>query len=552
MKQRLFRSAFLRYGCGWFALNTSGAALLYIVAALTLLGAIGAGIAVMSSSSLQEKLTGEREQQAYYVALSGLNYVKSLTQTDVASLLGKNSTYALNGNSQFKLFVSNAATPPPNYMATVEGVVNSATGAEASFRIASVTFTSQSNPDSGEDPSPPGHISPSDYVLGSYGGNLTLSNQQTVTGDIVGNGVTLSNQSSVSGKVLSSGNVTLVNHATVGGYVCAQGDVSLQNQTSVGGDIDATGDVIVGSNSATVVGSIRATGNVTLQNEAVVQGDVNAGGSVTLGSNNSKINGNVKAKGNITLNNGCIIGKNAYAGGNITGTWNGRIKGDAVAGGTITSNSSYLRVDGTKTQYASKPPLIDPDTPHACSIPSVPKRTEFTAGGTNSNLNWSSGTYKYSPGSYGTVTDNGKNTIVLTGDPTLSPEKAIKFKTFTLGWQSTLKLDVSTGYITILVEGDVNISGSNDIYISSDGSSWKKFDQADPALAAKVYIESHGRVSMGNQALWFGGMLSKGDISFGNQNELIGSFASLIGVINNVNQVDTTFVQSAYAAKFWQ
>jgi hypothetical protein len=55
---------------------------------------------------------------------------------------------------------------------------------------------------------------------------------------------------------------------------------------------------------------------------------------------------------------------------------------------------------------------------------------------------------------------------------------------------------------------------------------------------------------MGTQSDWFGTIFSLGDLTFADQNNVIGSYytAGLLGV---GNQPDVIYVQSDYAAENW-
>ncbi|QLA19374.1 hypothetical protein [Desulfolutivibrio sulfoxidireducens] len=68
------------FRCGYGQLSPRGSALLYVIASIALLGALGGGVAYFSSSSSTSQVATTRADQAYYGAFAGQNYVVYLNK----------------------------------------------------------------------------------------------------------------------------------------------------------------------------------------------------------------------------------------------------------------------------------------------------------------------------------------------------------------------------------------------------------------------------------------------------------------------------------------
>ncbi|KHK02542.1 hypothetical protein [Desulfovibrio sp. TomC] len=134
-----------------FSGRSTGATMLWAIAALVVLGGLAATTASMNPSALQNKLAGERTSSAYYASLAGLNYAKSMVEMANANAFGSNwgleklnATYTVSSGKQFTL--STKAIDFTTYEIVSLGVVQSATGAEANYRsAATVTYIAPSN-----------------------------------------------------------------------------------------------------------------------------------------------------------------------------------------------------------------------------------------------------------------------------------------------------------------------------------------------------------------------------------------------------------------------
>lgn len=118
-------------------MSSSGASLLWAIAAITAVGGFAAAITSLSPSAMQEKLAGERASAAYYAAMSGLNYSKAMAEEARAGGLGNSwamsslaGTYSLGNNTITVLSVSGGNGL---YTVTSRGVVQAGSANEANY-----------------------------------------------------------------------------------------------------------------------------------------------------------------------------------------------------------------------------------------------------------------------------------------------------------------------------------------------------------------------------------------------------------------------------------
>ena len=118
--------------------SSSGATMLWVIAAITLLGAFAAAVTSLAPSSMQSKLAGERGNQAYYASMSGLNYTKNMAALASSGTFGEgwalsslNGTYSLGNNSQFVLSITGSSSP---YTISSRGIVQGGSANEANYQ----------------------------------------------------------------------------------------------------------------------------------------------------------------------------------------------------------------------------------------------------------------------------------------------------------------------------------------------------------------------------------------------------------------------------------
>lgn len=553
------------------AQNERGLSLFFVIAAMLVVSILVVGIHSMSSKTAIDQAESQSLYQAVYLAQAGMNHAAAWHKYHEDMLLSaaeKAQNFQADANvdgwdqametGSFTLSASQVEDDPSAVDVTSTGHA----GGNAHDLLKRFFFLDSSDDDDDDDDG--GGIDTgegqSELALNSMNGNQNLDNQNLVEGSVSGKNVVLGNQSEVTGNIFARGNVQLINHAIVGGGICAGGDVTLQNQTFVAGDIHAQGHVTLGANSSEVSGSVYAGGDVGLQNGAQVMGEVHAGGSVSLGANNSKVHNSVFAGGTVTMGHLTSIGDQVQAGGNVRLVSQATVESDVTAKGDVTlGNQSVIegdvtaggaivhgwqtRILGSEHANTSNPPVVDPTEPAECQV-CTPRHAVFTPGSRNITINWQADR-AIDPGSWGVLTLGGANKVYLTSG-------RYTFKRIYTGTRPSLYLDVSAGDIEIFVQGDVVFGDQLKVYVNGNAITQGNHINEDlRPLAARVYLETLDSFTMSNQNQWFGTIYAKNNITFSNQNLLVGSYHSSSGRVIPGNQMEVYFVQSKYAKDHW-
>ena len=536
--------------------GSRGAALLYVVGALLVLGALGAGIAVMSPSSMQSKLEQEAGMRAYYNAQSGMSFIYSRqavyeasgnSLTNFLDAMGGNKiqTYYIPGGGQFAYqlsLVDNDAINGNFSIYYLTGAVGDASGnQEYSYLLyggekgtsGSIAYSAVNSLQSGG----------ADKVLASYGSAVSIAGSAVIVGNVYGLSVT-AEQASITGDVTSQGDANLNYKTSVTGNLCSGGDATL-DQTTVTGSVNAQGNVYLKYNSI-VGGSVYAGGNIIMDGSVTVGGSVHAQGYTQLGYADN-IAGNAYSNGNINfVGTSAVISNNAYSGSTINLSWASSIVKQAVACNPfdVVNGSSV----GSKIISCSYPPNIKPTAPTAGTVVSSPTVKVFTAGTTNIYIPYNTNTYSTSnplpPGKYNDLTVGGKSPISFTAG-------TYYFNSISVAYNSIINLDVSGGDITIFVTGPVDNNATGGINVSSDGAKWKDMTKVDKMYAAKVYLEAHDTITLEYATNWFGTLFSTKSIMFSGDNIIIGSYATTgTDTLSWANSV--TYVCSDYALAHWK
>ncbi|MBB5021279.1 LamG-like jellyroll fold domain-containing protein [Desulfurispira natronophila] len=403
---------------------------------------------------------------------------------------------------------------------------------------------------------------------GAQNATMNVINENTVEGSIHSFRVQLGNQAEVSGDVIAVENVTLGNESEVGGGICTYGNVTLENHTSVGKDIHSHGNVTLGANHSIAHANLYAAGDVSLLNGAQIMGDIHAGGNVSLG-HNVTVHGNIYAGGNVTFtsSNGVVKG-NVHSGGNLVfqyrctiegSVWvagsisasssESVIHGDATAGGSINMGWQGL-VKGVATANAADIPITPPQAPVYCPPLCTPKHKEFEAGTQNLSADWQQD-ITITPGSYGNLQLGGQNKVYLSAGTYV-------FNDIQSGTQPSLYFDLSAGDVTIFVKGNVSFGDQLSVHVKTGSGEHESLTQENnlrqhlKPYAAHVYLEALGNFSMSDQNEWFGTIYIKNNISFSNQNLLVGAYLSSDGIVSTANQMEVAYVPSNYALNSWE
>lgn len=532
-------------------LGSCGGVMFVVIGALVVLSVLGAVISRLTGSGGGTEIQENRFDGAYYAAYSGLEYLQYAEQnldlsyadlSDFVSKINAASPYTLpSGVGQFQIVIAPVAGSTTKY--TVASLIGSTVGGSSATRESSFvlkylgerTFAS----------SQPSPNRASKYVTFAPAAKMSIDGASDIIGDIYA-------KSLKSKMVVIDGSVTVVDDADlnfktiVNGKLCSGGDVSL-DQSSVSGDINVQGNVIM-KFASSVGGSAFVGGSYSSDGDVVISGDLNVGkltcGATEFGFSN-EYSGDVFSAGNIKFSgSSSTVLQNAYSGDTITLSWGSTIKKVAVAK-IVKKNEGSV---GSMIETTSYPPNIAPKEPAACTIVESPHPNgTVTAGTVDISSGWAQGKYKRStplaPGNY-------RKLSIANSEPLTLRAGQYVFAKMNLEWNVTLNLDVSAGDITIFSIGPVNTS-KLDVYVTTDGSTWKSMRAVDKTNAAKVYLEAHDNIVLGWDADWFGTLFSTKVIRFDGSNDLIGAVA-MLGTQSDyswANNID--YVPSNYAMAHW-
>lgn len=121
------------------AFSPRGSALLYVIASIALLGAVGGGVAYFSSSSSMSDIAKTAHNQAYYAAIAGLRFARDgLSADDFEAIENSTVTYSMNNDVIFKLIVGTETVD--GFPVTVCGIYGAGTSMEANYQLAQVSI----------------------------------------------------------------------------------------------------------------------------------------------------------------------------------------------------------------------------------------------------------------------------------------------------------------------------------------------------------------------------------------------------------------------------
>jgi hypothetical protein len=243
---------------------------------------------------------------------------------------------------------------------------------------------------------------------------------------------------------------------------------------------------------------------------------------------------NVDSAGNINLNNGSAsIGGNATATGTVKQKFGNPATtciNDASGSRCINCNITGKVVSGSASVATPRAPC-SPTTPLLATAPTaepvpVLKADKSSHSPTALTLGW------------------GQSKTFTAGD--------YYFTNITTQWGSGLIMDISGGDINIFCTGTVDMRQGTGLKISADGGTPVSMSSVDQALAAKIYLEANGNISLGYQVEWFGTLLTGGTLTL-DRNNFIGMYQSTTGSVN-ITDSDTAkvvYVPSNYAMTHW-
>jgi predicted acyltransferase (DUF342 family) len=369
-------------------------------------------------------------------------------------------------------------------------------------------------------------------------GNITISSGSVVDGDLIADGNVVLDPSGcvVKGNIYAGGNVTISSGSRVDKKVVAGGNVVIADSSAeVKGGVNSGGNISVGSSFKTA-GGLTASGNVDVKGNVSIGTDINSGGDVSITGASTVVSGSVYVKRNLSISQKSTVSGNASVSGNISLSKGACIAGKTYVAGTVTSctgatcgaGNCYVSLGGT---YAAP---LSPETPE--SPTAVVVREKELAPTHEPNTNSKDGNLSV---------PNGGTKVFTSG--------TYYYKYISTEYGSKIKFDLSGGDITIFATKEVKLENSTKIFVSVDGNTYLPMASVDPKLAAKIYLESNSNIELMWAADWFGTLFSRGNISFGGGNTIIGMYASLDGNVSSTSgsNATVTYVPSNYALREW-
>jgi hypothetical protein len=526
--------------------SEKGSVLVIVIAGITIIAAIGAGVASLVTSGARTGVDHSLSVQAYFAAESGLEWAEYTIEEETdcnKNVLNNKKTEAAIELTQGDFLISEAILDGNDCEVIVVGWVGNQLAKRKSSRKIVIDDDDGGDDDIGDYvigvasnfSSGGAHIEDADIVvLGDDEDDiLTIDGGESsegtfITGDVYAEmGIKLSSSRKVIGDLHSSGDITLSGASELVGNIFSEGDVEIKGSAKVEGSIYAKGDIEISGGGSNIDGDIHS-----------------CNGSVTI-SGGASAGVDIYATGNVNISGGSSVGGSVYAAGQILLTGSASIVGNAVAGETILK-SGNTRIDGNEIENAVPPVLKLPVCPDFFDFSNVsmPVKTEFTAGGINYGTGGGAQSADISPGSYGNVNFGGSGKLYLQGGN-------YYFQSINYGSGGKLYLDLSSiDDINIFIKNSFQTGGSFEVFVSMDGTNYVPIltdgkpnpDVRD--LAARVYLESHGDFNIGG-GQWFGTVHSPdGTITFGSYSGVV--VGALYGDTGNISGAKIYYVAPNY------
>lgn len=538
--------------------ESRGSVLLYVIGAMLLVGAVGAGVAVMSPSSMQSKIEQEAGERAYYNAQSGLSYIISMKDSGLLSVsnfidtMGDNTekTYTLADGGQFDYRIIFSGISNDSVTCTIAHLSGQAPGAggrKSTYLLYGEgkgmrdlgPYTPKDGDGGGNDQH---DLTLPEFVLFAKS-KLDINTAGEIRGNVYGETIKFNGGSHVYGsviqasttealkivgrhigvegaKICSNSTVVINRHAKVFGDVYSRGEVDINNGV-VRGNIMANGDVTLNAGS-TVTGKIYATGDVHVKNGRII-GDVYCSGDVVIEAGSS-VTGDIHSQGSVRIKNGNVYGFAHYKNSFTACSW-------CSYGGSDKEPSDFTYEFVCKTDYAL--PGHDGKEPNK----------------EETSLDVSYGPPDYAAQYTFTATEELEN------NPDDNPEYYSSFRDFNTRGGSRICFDLSSGgYITMFVSGAFSLQGDVCVKTSPDencfqgGNIVKILSRDKYSYASKVYLDYSGDADMqfGGASDWFGTIFAKKGIKFSSGGKLVGAFYSSDGTLRVAGGTKVYHVESDY------
>ncbi|EHJ47441.1 protein of unknown function DUF583 [Solidesulfovibrio carbinoliphilus subsp. oakridgensis] len=292
--------------------SSAGASLLWAIAALVVVGGLGAAVAVMSPSTVQSKLEQEAAMRAYYNANSGLNFIYSIERTSEAGgvpyanfLNAVNSgnvvTYPLADGGEFSFQINSLNTDGNNGNYAIDSLVGTVDDSSGGKRYSYVIYGGGKGSSTNKPYVPVKTQSgASKYVLFSQNQDVSVAGAATITGSIYSKSFTIE-QTTLDGDIVSQGDVKLNYNSKIKGNTCAKKSVYLAQSSVVKGDVNAQDSVYMDT-GCSVEGSVNAINNIILGTPVDIDGSKRSGCCYVIGKD-------LNAGGYIVTADQTVIGK---------------------------------------------------------------------------------------------------------------------------------------------------------------------------------------------------------------------------------------------------
>ena len=492
-----------------------GGVLVGMLGAMLVICVLGASIIELTRDSVHSQLAANAVARAHFLAESGLGYAQ-LTYCSEDWPHGRVRSLSLQGGERVEILRDGG-----NFWA----VANVDAGTVKEARARTQVPLSLCGADFQADPILEVGI------LADY--KVKIDEDTVIEGDVV----SLDDEVEIKGSVVGSvfgDKVKLKNDGTIVGDIYSSESVEVDGGLMTG-DIHASNGIQIRSGDSEVNGWLFSNDTVEIEGGAEVNGsiyvcggDVYVRGDSTVGTALDPIE--IRSSGSVYVSGSAVVVGVVYAGESIEVMGGGIIEGSAYAGGSVSMGGSGS-VTGDSISSASTY-LEAPICPNLSILDSLslPDATDFSAGGSDINLpkgsNNSPTYYAVSPGSYDKLKTNSKSEYTHlyfgTGN--------YYFEEVDLGEELSLYFNLSgSDDIRVFVEDDIKVDEELEVFVSTDGSNYYPMTSSniDPALAARVYWESHAKFELKKESQWFGSVFTPyDDLKVKQDSLLIGSFIS--------------------------
>lgn len=480
-----------------------GSALLYVIASIVLMGAVGGGVAYFSSSSSTSAIIKTRTDQAYYAAMAGINYARTFKDSDFQAIIAETDSqkqFTLD-DSTFTLTVG--AKSGSDYPVESLGAAAHGTPLAANHHIGPVDIppVASSRP-------------PLKGISGAY-----VNARGNITGDVIGVNINISDGTTITGSVISTSTTSTLtisggtNIATVSGLICARNGVSITGGSKIYGDIHApsggggVGSVFIGGGSE-IYANIYADDTISFNGNPKIYGDTHSQKNVlvtnaTFGTSSKKQRILSNLEPYITGGETIYTDIHSQTGVQLD---NIKLFGDIYSINTPVTHPHRTKWTGN---HYNTPTF--PTAPNQCLTYDSPQSIDVEA--TESlNLSWD-GVKTFTAGDY-------------------------YFTSINANWSSKICFDTSGGNINIFVSGPV--SSAADIYVKTSTQNncftnkMTSINESYYPDAKYVFLYTGNSFTVMGSQPWFGTVLALNNV-IPNSANIIGSLHSISGTVNPNN-----------------